>query len=580
MADLQNYLFRVYNKFPILSLDDKSELKESVELLNKYKLNDLIKLLIFGRIGNNNYYISSDARLAFLSLLYNKDNNSISPLAASLISDMPDSRVFRVDLGYLMLGKTNKQEYSVSFDTFMWILIFYSSKHYRDIKQNLITAIRTLITYCNKEEGSVMLERFPRLRRDLGTLEKLLEVAGSSNHTITPSIFANVINSIGGELLSYVETNGDKILDEYKIEVASISGSSNVKSSALEDILNAMFMIFKAGYYPASIASVLPDTIFATIDVDSANNISGLADYLLPLNGRGDFVGGNITKQSQQSDTGGGNVVRIVLRGAYATTCILNESYELWSPIEKRLPGSWKLFKIIYNRLKNGEYDTEDFKFSTYSFPTLHKSDATNEEIEELKEIARVSWLTLFSSFIMGHVLNLIGRRNVKHLYKVAAPVVRLSQDNIYLVPEKLHDLKNVVVSYSLEGQTELRPTFKGNWLEYVADDYYTSASNNPTGGVGYNSKYSIIITDQDEKIPKEITISASDSNQSRWQEVVEGKVVTSNNKINALELVFYDDEGNPVNIATVSASNNSSDGIEPNKLIIEETKKDVTQDY
>jgi hypothetical protein len=265
--------------------------------------------------------------------------------------------------------------------------------------------------------------------------------------------------------------------------------------------------------------------------------------------------------------------VRIVLRGVYATTCILDENYERWSHIEKRLPGAWRLFKIIYNRLKNGEYDTKDYKFSTYRLPYSLRD--VNEDIEKA---ARVTWLTLFSSFIMGHVLNLIGRRDAKQLYKVAVPVVRLSDINTFLVPSKLHELNRVVVRYSLEGGGELKPVFEGEWLSYMADDYYTGSSNNPSGGVGYNARYSLVISQKSEDssvIPKEISLYASESNTREWQETVEGQIEATAESIKALDLVFYDDDGQPINIATVRATSYQvGDFIEPKELHVERTKK------
>jgi len=242
------------------------------------------------------------------------------------------------------------------------------------------------------------------------------------------------------------------------------------------------------------------------------------------------------------------------------------------------LPGAWRLFKIIYNRLKNGEYDTKEYKFSTYRLPYPIRD--VNEDIEE---ISRVTWLTLFSSFIMGHILNLIGRRDAKQLYKVAAPVVRLSDENIFLVPNKLHELNRVVVRYSLEGGGELKPIFEGEWLKYVADDYYTGASNNPTGGVGYNARYSLVVAQKSEDssiIPKEISMFASDSNPAEWQETVEGIVEATAGSIRALDLRFYDDDGRPIDIATIRATSSQvGDFIEPQELHIEKPKKVDTND-
>jgi hypothetical protein len=571
MTDLKNYLFRVYSKFHIVSLDNDQNLKESVQILNTYKLNDLIRLLVFGHIDGNGYYSKNDqAKLALLSLLSNQADGSTSPLAVNLISNTPDSRVFRVDLGYLLLGKKDIPEHKVSLDTFMWILIFYSSRHYKDIKQNLIEAIRNLLKYFGTKDGETILEHFPRVGADINKLEKLVSEKIDGNWVITPSIFSAVINSIGTELLDYIKKSGNEVLRENKIEVVSEVGGSGSKNNDLAGILNAMFEIFKAGYYPASISSVLPDTIFVTMDAGTAGNISGLADYLLSLTGREYF-----TKEAKISDSNEDKVVRVVLRGVYATTCILNESYERWSHIEKRLPGAWQLFKIIYNRLRNGEYDTGRYKFSAYRLPF-----PINDRNEDIEKASQVSWFTLFSSFIMGHILNLIGQRNAKHLYKVAAPVVRLSQENIYLAPAELYDLKNAVVRYTLEDETELRPTFLGNWLSYTADDYYTPISNNPTGGIGYNSRYSIIITQQDEKIPNEITLHASESNHEEWQEVVEGKpVFRRGSGIEELELFFYDDDGNQIDIAKVGITNNNEDGfIEIKELNVSQVIKDSSE--
>jgi len=334
---------------------------------------------------------------------------------------------------------------------------------------------------------------------------------------------------------------------------------SEAKGGHLAAILNAMFEIFKAGYYPASISSVLPDTIFATMDIRGASDVSGLADYLLTLSGLEYFNEVNINDVDSRDN----RVVRVVLKGTYATECILSTSYERWDHIEKRLPGAWKLFKIIYNRLRNGEYDTSEYKFSTYRFPLLGEGSD-----EDIVKMAQVSWLTLFSSFIMGHVLNLIGQRNAEHLYKVAVPVVRLPQEDLYLVPEKLYDLQNVVVKYDLADQIELKPTFLGKWLKYKADDYYTSLSNNPTGGVGYNSRYSIIMTEQSDSLPKEVNISASESNVEQWQEVVEGKVELNVNTMQALNLFFYDDDGKRIGIAKIEPTKSEGGNlIEPKEL-------------
>jgi len=560
MTNLQNYLFRVYNKFRITSLDTDQKLSRSVQVLNKYKLNDLIKLLVFGYIEGNDYYgKDNEAKLALLSLLSMQGDGSVSPMAVSLISNRPDSPVFRVDLGYLLLGPNNAQKYKVSLDTFMWILIFYSSRDYINIRQNLIEAVEKLIKYCETEGGSIILKRFPKIDEDKENLKAVIQEAKGKSHVTKPSDFCHVINSIGTELSDYIGTKGGKILMDNKIESKSMGGGSETEGGHLAAILNAMFEIFKAGYYPASISSVLPDTIFATMDIFGAGDVSGLADYLLTLSGLEYFNEVDINNV----DTRDNRVVRVVLKGTYATKCILNESYERWDHIEKRLPGAWKLFKIIYNRLRNGEYDTNEYKFSTYRFPFLIK-----DLDEDIVEMARVSWLTLFSSFIMGHVLNLIGQRNAEHLYKVAVPVVRVGQEDIYLVPENLYDLQNVVVKYDLADQTELKPTFLGKWLKYKADDYYTSLSNNPTGGVGYNARYSIIMTEQSDSLPKEVNITASESDVRQWQEVVEGKVEISAGTMQALNLFFYDDDGKRIDIAKIEPTKGEGGKlIEPKEL-------------
>ena len=560
MTNLQNYLFRVYNKFRITSLDNDQKLSGSLQVLNNYKLNDLIKLLVFSHIEGNDYYgKGTEAELALSSLLSMQGDGSVSPIAVSLIGNRPDSPVFRVDLGYLLLGPNNAQKYKVSLDTFMWILIFYSSRDYINIRQNLMEAVDKLIKYCETDDGSIILKRFPKINEDKENLKAVIQKAKNESHVTKPSVFCHVINSIGTELSKYIEIAGSKILMDSKIESKSMGGGSETKEGHLASILNAMFEIFKAGYYPASISSVLPDTIFATMDIPGAGDMSGLADYLLTLNGLEYFNEVNI----KDVDTRDNRLVRVVLKGTYATECILNKNYERWSHIEKRLPGAWKLFKIIYNRLRNGEYDTNEYKFSTYRFPLLSK-----DSDEDIVEMARVSWLTLFSSFIMGHVLNLIGQRNAEHLYKVAVPVVRVIQEDLYLVPENLYDLQNVVVKYDLADQTELRPTFLGNWLKYKADDYYTSLSNNPTGGVGYNARYSIIMTEQSDSLPKEINISASETNVGQWQEVVEGKVEISAGAMQALNLFFYDDDGKRIDIAKIEATNSEGGNlIEPKEL-------------
>jgi hypothetical protein len=574
MTNLQNYLFRVYNKFRIVTLDNEQKLSAKVQVLNKYKMNDLIKLLVFGRIEGNDYYgKDTEAKLALSSLLSMQGDGSVSPMAVSLISNRPNSPVFRVDLGYLLLGPKNAQKYKVSLDTFMWILIFYSSRDYINIRQNLIEAVDKLIKYCETNDGSIILERFPKINEDKENLKAVIQNAKNESHVTKPSDFCHVINSIGTELSKYIETEGSKILMDSKIESKSMGGGSETKDGHLAYILNAMFEIFKAGYYPASISSVLPDTIFTTMDIPGAGDVSGLADYLLTLNGLEYFNEVNI----KDFDTRDKRVVRVVLKGTYATKCILSESYERWSHIEKRLPGAWKLFNIIYNRLRNGEYDTSEYKFSTYRFPFLSK-----DSDEDIVEMARVSWLTLFSSFIMGHVLNLIGQRNAEHLYKVAVPVVRVSQEDIYLVPENLYDLQNVVVKYDLADQTELRPTFLGKWLKYKADDYYTSLSNNPTGGVGYNARYSILMTEQSDSLPKEVNITASESNVEQWQEVVEGKVeIDSAGTMQALNLFFYDDDGKRIDIAKIEPTQSEGGNlIEPKELRVSKViNKDTEQE-
>jgi hypothetical protein len=75
-------------------------------------------------------------------------------------------------------------------------------------------------------------------------------------------------------------------------------------------------------------------------------------------------------------------------------------------------------------------------------------------------------------------------------------------------------------------------------------------------------------MTEQSDSLPKEINISASETNVGQWQEVVEGKVEISAGAMQALNLFFYDDDGKQIDIAKIEATNSEGGNlIEPKEL-------------
>jgi hypothetical protein len=548
--DLKDYLFRVYTKFRAVDLTSHSELKSKVEIIEKCNLTKLVRLLVLGSIDSNNHNPTL-IQDEFLSLLYDLDGKS-SALALSLL----DKRIlYQVDLGYLLTNSSNNSDtkYKVSLSTFILILLFYSSVDYRNIGYNMKIAIDRFVSYA---KNSYLVGRFPEINQDLGLLKELLNEDVIDE--VKPSRFRDVIQKIGNQIQEYVKTLRDR--DNVNGFIAFWKGLVDGldKTVSLSDLMDAMFDLFKAGYYPASISSVFPDTVLATIP---NKGVSGQLDYLLLLDQ-------DKCPKTLENAGAENNIVRVVFMGSYADKSLLFENESRWRLIEERLPGVWKLFRIIYKRLQNGEYNTSNYKFSNYQF-------FIKDDDEKINKAAKVRWLNLFSSFILGHVINLIATGSEKQVYKVAAPVINNRDTGSYLVPADFYGLQKPVIYYEVNDNIIEPKYYEGHrWYQYQGDSVYTPTSSSVSDIASYNASYAIVIND--EKFT-DVNIKSYGGNINDWNEVVEaevesrGSAASDAGKIpDTLHFKLYSDDGEVVDIKLKASSDKEGENIEPNQVNLE----------
>ncbi len=546
--DLKDYLFRVYTKFRAVDLTTHSDLKSKVEIIEKCNLNKLVRLLVFDCIDTNNCNPTL-IQDEFLNLIYDSDGKS-SALALSLLKD---DKLYKVDLGYLLTNSsdTSGTKYKVNLSTFILILLFYSSVDYINIGHNMEIAIGRFYRYA---KNSYLLNRFPEIEQDLPLLKGLLNERITDK--VKPSRFREVIQEIGNQLQEYVKPLRDKnkVKDFTDFWNGLLSSLDN--SVSLADLMDAMFELFKAGYYPASISSVFPDTVLATIP---GKSVSGQLDYLLLLD------------QDKCPKTLGNagaddNIVRVVFMGSYADKSLLFEHESRWRLIEERLPGVWKLFRIIYKRLENGEYNTSKYKFSNYQF-------VIKDDDEKVKRAAKVRWLNLFSSFILGHVINLITTGSEKQVYKVAAPVIYNRDVRSYLVPADFYRLQEPIIYYVVDGNT-IEPKYHEahEWYQYQGDSVYTPTSSSVSDIASYDSSYAIVINS--ERFI-DVNIKSYGGHINDWNEVVEADLVSRVNLSgdgtpDTLLFKLYGDDGEVVKTNLKASTVEEGHNIEPSQVKLE----------
>ena len=548
--NLQDYLFRVYTKFKVVDPTIDDNLKSKVEIIEKCDLNNLVKLLVFD-CDNTSNCNPTLIQNEFLDLLYDLGGKS-SALALSLLKD---DKLYQVDLGYLLTGSSNTSstEYKVSLSTFILILLFYSSVDYINIGLNMKRAIEKFLIYA---KNSYLSNRFPEIKQDISVLERLLNEDVANE--IKPSRFLDVIQRVGNHLKEYVEPLRGSQNENNFIDFWNRLSDGVDKSVSLAEIMNAMFELFKAGYYPASISSVFPDTILATIP---GKSVSGQLDYLLLLDQEH-------CPKSLENAGAENNLVRVVFIGTYAGKSLLFEHESRWRYIEERLPGIWKLFRIIYKRLQEGEYNTSNYEFSKYSF-IIEGQD------ESVLEAAKVRWLNLFSSFILGHVINLIATGNNKQVYKVAAPVINIRDVDDYLVPENFYKLQSPIIYYELNGDT-IRPQYhEGKWYKYRGDSVYTPTSSSVSDIASYDSSYAIVINSD---LVTDVSMNSYGGNINDWNEVVDAEIETQkglgdNSKIDKLSFKLYGDDGEVVKIRLKASSADTREHIESGAVDVGEDR-------
>jgi hypothetical protein len=546
---LKDFLFRVYTKFTIADPSKDENLKNSVQIIEKCNLTDLVRLLVFGcknGVRCNPLAIKDD----FLNILYDLDGKS-SPLAISLLKDKD---LYKVDLGRLLSDEsTDESDTSdkVSLSTFILILLFYSSQHYINIAHNIKLAIERLLHYA---KNSYLSERFPQIKNDEPVLRRLLD---KNTKEINPSRFLKVIQGIGKNIEDYVKpwrsSKNETRFIEYWEQLAFDIGTP----ITLEELMDAMFELFMAGYFPASISSVFPDTVLAAIP---GRDVSGQLDYLLLLDK-------HYSPRNVEPDEAGDNLVRVVFLGSYADKSLLFEYEPRWRYIEERLPGIWRLFRIIYKRLQAGEYNTDKYLFSTYKF-------IISGEDESVSEAAKVRWFNLFSSFILGHVINLIGIGSNKQVYKVAAPVINIRNEGSYLVPVDFYKLELPIVRYKVSGD-DIIPDFVESvkWLRYRGDNVYTPTSSSVSDIASYDSSYAIVIN---SNAVSDVSIDSYAGDTNDWNEVVEAEIETQGDLVDSgtidkLSFKLYDDKGEVVNIRLIASSTEAGRYIEPGKVDVGE---------
>jgi len=549
--ELKDYLFRVYTKFRAVDLTSHSDLKSKVDIIEKCDLTKLVRLLVFGYIDPKNWnpLLIKDE---FLDLLYDSNGKS-SALALSLLKD---DKLYKVDLGRLLINSsdTSGAEYKVSLSTFMLILLFYSSEDYINIGLNMKIAIRRFLSYV---ENSYLKNRFPEIEQDKPLLRELLDKDLANE--VKPSRFLDVIQRIGTQLKDHVEPlRSSKNVNNF-ISYWQLLSDSVDKTVSLADLMDAMFELFKAGYYPASISSVFPDTVLATIP---GKSVSGQLDYVLLLDqDKCPKTLGNAGAED--------NIVRVVFIGSYADKSLLFEHESRWRLIEERLPGVWKLFRIIYKRLENGEYNTSKYQFSNYQF-------VIKDNDEKVKKAAKVRWLNLFSSFILGHVINLIATGSEKQVYKVAAPVINNRDARSYLVPADFYGLQNPVIYYEVvvsdnnnEGIIEPKYNEDHKWYQYQADSVYTPTSSSVSDIALYDSTYAIVINN--DKFT-DVNIKSYGGHINDWNEVVEAELesiggLDDTSTPDKMKFKLYSDDGEVVEINLKASSVKEGTEIEPSEV-------------
>ena len=544
--ELKDYLFRVYTKFRAVDLTSHSDLKSQVEIIEKCDLTKLVRLLVFGYTDPKNWNPTL-IQDEFLNLIYDSDGKS-SALALRLLKD---EKLYQVDLGNLLTNSsdTSGTEYKVSLSTFMLILLFYSSEDYINIGLNMKIAIRRFLSYVEK---SYLINRFPEINQDKPLLQKLVneDVTNEVKH----SRFLDVIQRIGTQLKDHVEPlrsskNADNFISYWQLLSDSVD-----KTVSLADLMDAMFELFKAGYYPASISSVFPDTVLATIP---GKSVSGQLDYVLLLDqDKCPKTLGNAGAED--------NIVRVVFIGSYADKSLLFEHESRWRLIEERLPGVWKLFRIIYKRLENGEYNTSKYQFSNYQF-------VIKDNDEKVKKAAKVRWLNLFSSFILGHVINLIATGSEKQVYKVAAPVINNRDARSYLVPADFYKLQEPIIYYEVVNDNIIEPKYskEREWYQYQGDSVYTPTSSSVSDIALYDSTYAIVINN--DKFT-DVNIKSYGGHINDWNEVVEAEVgsrgsITGDGKPDTLYFKLYGDDGEVVQINLKASSVEEGSDIEPSQV-------------
>jgi len=548
--DLKDYLFRVYTKFSAVDLTSHRDLGSKVKIIEQCNLTKLVRLLVFDCIDHDNCNPTL-IQDEFLNLLYDLDGKS-SALALSLLKD---NKLYKVDLGRLLINSSNTSgtKYKVSLSTFMLILLFYSSVDYINIGLNMKIAIDRFRRYA---KNSYLLNRFPEINQDLPLLERLLDE--DITNEVKPSRFHDVIQDIGKQLQEYVEPLRDKYNIDNFIGFWNGLLSSLDKDVSLSDLMDAMFELFKAGYYPASISSVFPDTVLATIP---GKSVSGQLDYILLLDQ--DKCPKNLENAGAED-----NIVRVVFIGSYADKSLLFEHESRWRLIEERLPGVWKLFRIIYKRLQNGEYNTSKYKFSNYQF--IIKDDGD----KKVSEAAKVRWLNLFSSFILGHVINLIATGSEKQVYKVAAPVINNRDVGSYLVPADFYKLQEPIIYYEIVNDNIIEPKCheEHEWYQYKGDSVYTPTSSSVSDIASYDSSYAIVINSDQVT---DVNIKSYGGHINDWNEVVEAQVesmghVDGDDTPDTLHFKLYGDDGEVVQINLKASSVKKGSDIEPSQVNLE----------
>ena len=545
--DLKDYLFRVYTKFSAVDLTSHPYLGSKVQIIEKCNLTKLVRLLVFGYIDpkNRNPILIKDE---FLDLLYDSYGKS-SALALSLLKD---DKIYQVDLGYLLADTSDNSDtkHKVSLSTFILILLFYRSIDYINIGHNMKKAIESFWNYA---KNSYLLNRFPEIRKDLDVLEELLRAVKVNE--VKPSRFRDFIERIGKRLEERVRPLRPKEAEDKFISFWNLLLNDVNDSISLEDLMDAMFDLFKAGYYPASISSVFPDTVLATIP---GKSVSGQLDYILLLDDE------NCPKSLGNAGTED-NIVRVVFIGSYADKSLLFEHESRWRLIEERLSGVWKLFRIIYKRLKNGEYNTSKYKFSNYRF-IIKDGD------EKVLKAAQVRWLNLFSSFILGHVINLIATESEKQVYKVAAPVIHNRNVGSYLVPADFYKLQEPIIYYEVVNDNIIEPKYskEREWYQYQGDSVYTPTSSSVSDIASYDSSYAIVINSDQFT---DVNIKSYGGNINDWNEVVEAEVVSRANikgdssTPDTLYFKLYGDDGEVVQINLKASSVKEGSDIEPSQV-------------